>query len=253
MIADLYLGRWEEVLALKGVEVDAVICDPPYSSRTHDGHCAGAEFANGAGYVRKNAKGGYGYNTGKVDPPRARRYLEYQSWSAADVNAFVDAWAARCRGWIVCLSDSDLCATYRTAYERNGLTGFQPVPILIPGMTVRMAGDGPSSWAIYANVGRPKSFHKWGTLPGGYTGPVGERVHIGGKPLWAMRALVRDYSRPGDLICDPCAGAGTTLLAALEENRRAIGAEVDPVTHAVAVKRLARGFTPQFNFGEATP
>lgn len=239
MIADLRLGRWEDVL--KGVEVDAVICDPPYSSRTHEGNNVAVELTN--------RKGGYVTRKGvKRTGNGQRRELCYDAWTAADVDAFVNVWAARCRGWIVCLSDSDLCGVYRAAYERNGLTGFQPVPILLPGMTVRMAGDGPSSWAIYANVGRPKALCKWGTLPGGYTGPVGERVHIGGKLLWAMRALVRDYSRPGDLVCDPCAGAGTTLLAALEENRRAIGAEVDELTYCVAVKRLSRGFTPSFSF-----
>jgi len=144
----------------------------------------------------------------------------------------------------VCLSDSELCGAYREAYEANGLTGFQPVGVLIPGMTVRMAGDGPSSWMLYANVARPKRLSKWGTLPGGYTGGPGERVHIGGKPLWLMRALVRDYTKPGDLVCDPCAGAATTLIAAAEENRRSIGAEVDGETFEVAKKRIAAGYTP---------
>jgi DNA modification methylase len=45
-----------------------------------------------------------------------------------------------------------------------------------------------------------------------------------------MRALVRDYSRPGDLIVDPCMGSATTILAAVIEGRRAIGAEMDPKT-----------------------
>ena len=54
-----------------------------------------------------------------------------------------------------------------------------------------------------------------------------------------MRALIRDYSRPGDLVCDPCAGGGTTLLAAVQTGRRAVGSEMDPQTHAKAVQRLA--------------
>jgi len=39
---------------------------------------------------------------------------------------------------------------------------------------------------------------------------------------------------------------GTTLLAAVIEGRRAIGAERDPATFAKAVARLRRGFTPAF-------
>lgn len=45
---DLRIGRWETVLADVG-EVDAVISDPPYSDRTHEGHDDGASLANRAG------------------------------------------------------------------------------------------------------------------------------------------------------------------------------------------------------------
>jgi site-specific DNA-methyltransferase (adenine-specific) len=60
-----------------------------------------------------------------------------------------------------------------------------------------------------------------------------------------MRAIIRDYTRPGDLIVDPFAGSGTTLLAARLEGRRAIGAELDPKTFALAVKRLSTPWTPR--------
>ena len=55
-----------------------------------------------------------------------------------------------------------------------------------------------------------------------------------------MNALVRDYSRPGDLVCDPFAGWGSTLAAAVANGRRAIGAEMDAAAHAEAVRRLGR-------------
>jgi site-specific DNA-methyltransferase (adenine-specific) len=242
--ADLRLGRWEDVLA--DVEmVDAVITDPPYSARTHDGHDDGAKLAN------KKARG-HRRSDGKVDAYRPRREISYTAWTAENVEAFVASWAPRNRGWFVCLSDSELCTPWRASFERHGLTGFQPVPCVIPGMTVRMSGDGPSSWAFYANVARPKALHRWGTLPGAYgvgvgvnlCGSQGEREHIGGKPEWLMRALIRDYTRPGNLVCDPCAGGGTTLVAAAIEGRRAIGSEVDAAANAKAMKRLDRGYTP---------
>lgn len=238
---ELRCGDWSVALADVG-EVDVLISDPPYSERTHSGHDDGASLANRAGRPMKRSDGG-------TDIARPRRALSYQAWGAEEVQSFVRAWAPRVRGWLVCLSDSDLCMTYRAAYEANGLTGFHPLPCVIPGMTVRMSGDGPSSWAIYANVARPKHLYRWGTLPGAYIVRPGERVHIGGKPLTLMRALVRDYSRPGDLICDPCAGGATTLIAAATEGRRAIGAELDPKTHALALKRIAKGYTPSLFAG----
>ena len=253
---ELRLGRWQDVLA--DVEmVDAVITDPPYSARVHDGHDAAVRVTRGS------TSGGTYKKRGWVKPGsrppgtvRPRRELSYSSWSSDDVEAFVSAWAPRCRGWFVALSDSDLAPVWRRSFESNGLTGFHPLPILMRGMSVRLAGDGPSSWAVYANVARPKALSKWGTLPGGYCGapshvkPSDRGLAIGGKPLWLMQELLRDYTRPGDLVCDPCAGGATTLLAASIEGRRSIGAEMDPETYAKARKRLEAGYTPTFDFGE---
>lgn len=56
-----------------------------------------------------------------------------------------------------------------------------------------------------------------------------ERLHSTQKPLDLMRWLVRSYSRPGDLVADPFAGRGTTVLAAALEGRRYFGCEKDPL------------------------
>ena len=71
-----------------------------------------------------------------------------------------------------------------------------------------------------------------------YIGPRETKPVVGGKPLWLMRALVRDYSRPGDIVCDPCAGAGTTLLAAKLEGRRYVGGDIDAAHAEIARERL---------------
>ena len=240
MTTDLRFGAWETALA-NVKSVDAVICDPPYSDKTHKGHDGGANLANRKGSAPR-ADGG-------KDRYRARREISYTAWGPTEIEDFVKSWAPRNRGWFVCLSDSILCNDWRASFENHGLTAFQPVPLLIRGMTVRMCGDGPSSWCVYANVARPKQLHKWGTLPGYYETKPGDRTHIGGRPMDGMRAFVRDYTRRGDLVCDPCAGAATTLLAARLEGRNAIGAEVDPDTFEVGAKRLDGGFTPSFDFG----
>jgi DNA modification methylase len=50
---------------------------------------------------------------------------------------------------------------------------------------------------------------------------------VGGKPVSLMTAIVKDYSRPGDLVADPCCGAGSTLQAAEDLGRRYIGIDKD--------------------------
>ena len=102
-------------------------------------------------------------------------------------------------------------------------------------------------------VSRPRNreFATWGCLPGAYEGPTVKDAGIAGtKPLDLMRAIVRDYSRPGDLVCDPFVGSGTTALAALMENRRFIGAEQKKEHYDLALTRLSRGYVPDL-FGGA--
>ena len=248
----LRLGDYRETLA--DVEPDAVITDPPYGARTHAGHNAGVSGT-------KSAKGGRAARrAGELETQDAwidgsqRQTLSYGEWCGAHVAAFA-GWAAQCRGWVCVMSCDGLAPYYRARLEAGGRCGFAPLPIVIPGMTVRLMGDGPSSWSVSLNVARPRGapFSKWGTLPGYYCAPR-EAGHIGGKPLAIMRAIVRDYSRPGDLVCDPCAGGATTLIAAALEGRRAIGAELDPDTYEKACARIERtALTPPLPGLERAP
>lgn len=229
MTWDLRLGRWQD--ALDGVECDALITDPPYSERTHSNYSPRTSVLTAcARDARWAANGG------------ERQTINYSAWTPRDVRAFVRSWSPRTRGWFVSLTDDVLAPVFAEALEAEGRYVFAPLPIVETGSRVRLTGDGPSSWTCWMVVARPRTpeFVRWGTLPGAYLGSgKGDRQHIGGKDSGIMRAIVRDYSRPGDLVCDPCAGAGTTLLAARMEGRRSIGAEMDPATHAKAMARLA--------------
>ncbi len=224
---DLRHGDWRDVLA--DVEVDCVITDPPYGSRTHKGHDAGVDHTE--------------IGSPRWDAARRRR-LDYTAWAPEDVNHFVNHWHEHTRGWICAMSCSDLFPAWRTAFDRVGRVSFAPIPCVIRGMSVRLSGDGPSSWAVYLNVARPrgKDFSTWGTNVGAYMTGRGDRSNnagrIGGKPLRLMNAIVRDYSRSGDLVCDPCAGYATTAIACAANDRRFIGAEIDRTTYDTALKRI---------------
>jgi site-specific DNA-methyltransferase (adenine-specific) len=61
------------------------------------------------------------------------------------------------------------------------------------------------------------------------------------KPQSMLRHMVTASSRPGELILDPFAGSGSTLLAAAGEGRRAIGIEKDERWCEHAANRLSQG------------
>lgn len=216
--ATLYLGDCLDILPTLP-KVDAVITDPPYSERCHTDHDSGAAEA------RDGAE---------------RKGLGYAALSLADVDALAQAYAFGCTGWIVWMTDSDLALAVRKALENVGRYAFAPLPFYQPGRSVRLAGDGPSSWTDWIVVARTKAQMKWGTLPGGYVAGAGwnDKARMGGKPTMLMDALVCDYSRPGDLVLDSHMGAGTTGVACARHGRRFIGLEIDPEAFDIACKRI---------------
>jgi hypothetical protein len=241
---------------------DTLIVDAPYSERTHAGHDNGAVDANrGADMAARYASQPdrrIGRNRRRPCPADTapRRSINYAAWSDNDVDAFVDAWAPLVRGWMVSITDHVLARAWESAFNVSERYTFAPLPFYAPGSRVRLAGDGPSTWTTWIVVARPRTreFFKWGTLPGGYAMPAGhaERMPVvGGKPSWLMERLVEDYSRPGDLVVDPCMGAGTTLLAAQRTGRRAIGGDAMREHAELAARRISRpAQQPLFAVGE---
>jgi site-specific DNA-methyltransferase (adenine-specific) len=61
------------------------------------------------------------------------------------------------------------------------------------------------------------------------------------KPVALMARCIEIFSLPGDLILDPFAGRGTTLVAAKALGRRAIGIEIEEEWCAKTVHRLMQG------------
>jgi site-specific DNA-methyltransferase (adenine-specific) len=53
-----------------------------------------------------------------------------------------------------------------------------------------------------------------------------EKVHPTQKPVKMLESLIEVFTDKGDVVIDPCAGSGTSLLAAVQCDRRAYGFEI---------------------------
>lgn len=71
-----------------------------------------------------------------------------------------------------------------------------------------------------ASPHREKEFHPWQ------------------RPLANVAYYLERFSEPGELVCDPFLGGGTTAVAARDAGRRFVGCDVDPLAVEVSLKRL---------------
>ena len=110
----------------------------------------------------------------------------------------------------------------------------------------RECGFGESWEAIFygtkgrrpLNGSRPRTVirHDWsGTM---------DPQHPTVKPVPLLCRMIEWSSAEGETVLDPFMGSGTTLAAARNLNRKAIGIEIEERYCEIAVKRLAQGLLP---------
>lgn len=68
--------------------------------------------------------------------------------------------------------------------------------------------------------------------------PTGERFHKQQAPVALLVRVILSSSNPGDLVLDPFAGTGTTLVAAKQLGRCSVGMEIDPKNAAMIEQRI---------------
>lgn len=96
------------------------------------------------------------------------------------------------------------------------------------------------AWTSY---NKPMKYYEY--LWNGYKKQIPEkRYHPTQKPLSLMKWVVEEYSHENDTIIDPFMGSGTTLVAAKQLGRKAIGIEIEEKYCEIAVKRLGQGVLP---------
>lgn len=67
----------------------------------------------------------------------------------------------------------------------------------------------------------------------------GNRAHKQQSPIQLLIRIILSSTNPGDVVLDPFAGSGTTLVVASQLNRKSIGIELDPCNVKIIRDRLA--------------
>ncbi len=67
----------------------------------------------------------------------------------------------------------------------------------------------------------------------------GNRAHKQQSPIQLLIRIILSSTNPGDVVLDPFAGSGTTLVVASQLNRKSIGIELDPCNVEIIRDRLA--------------
>lgn len=226
----IYHGNCMEVLSKLGsASVDHVVTDPPYTSRVEFGYRSGTDVK------RKNRT-------------TARKMtIPYGAVSPNDVTMLAAEFHRIATYWILCFNDHVGWQWFSDELDAMGRYVFAPVVWVKGNPAPRFQGDGPCDACEYLVVSRPKKkFPSIGSLPGvyqfnGVSSLADECLGlVGQKPLSLMKQIISDYTNVGDSILEPFLGTGTTLRAAKDLGRRAIGIELEEKYCEIAARRMSQ-------------
>jgi len=211
-------GERDEALAtMADAAVDVTITDPPYNKRTHEG---------------AKARGG------KLEVDTTVRFaaLDGLGWWGDSLRVT--------RRWCLAFCAPEQLGGYEAAVGDAWVRSGAWVRV---GAAPQFTGDRPAAGIDTIAIAHREGCKRWNGggkvaiwTHGFARDEVGaSRLHETQKPVALMRELVRDFSDPGEVICDPHAGSGTTGVAALLEGRRVILVERNPEHAATCRRRLA--------------
>lgn len=204
----IYHGDAHESVPLVG-SVAAVITDPPYNA-----------INRSAGLRR--------YDKGTADS------------APIDIPRLADVFVGAATGSFYVFCSDEQYTTWTMAFKERGLstricawTKTNPAPVL-----------GELMWlsamelCVFARKSKA-TFNEFCARPV-WEGPSETREmpdHPTPKPIWLMQRLVLASTNEGDVVLDPFAGSGTTLRAAKDLGRKAIGIELEEKYCEIAAER----------------
>lgn len=192
--------------------VDAIITDPPY----------GINYVSQTGASIKNDKSPF-------------------IWFLYDAFRVLKSGEAG-RGGLICFTRWDVEQTFIDAMK---IAGFNVKSEVIWDKVYHGMGDTKAAFApsheniVFAVKGkysfpgsRPKDLVTFPKINSS------KMVHPTEKPVGLLANLISSVTKPGDLILDPFAGSGSTLVAAKKTGRRFIGIELDDDYFVTAQRRI---------------
>lgn len=229
----IYHGDCREILPTLP-KVDVVLTDPPYSS-------------GGLHRSDRNQQTSAKYRltgTQKTDPEfsgdnRDQRSLTLwcSDWMAAAL------YASRSGAAIVCFIDWRNLTAVVDAVQVGGWV-YRGIAVWDKGLGRRPDKGWFAAQAEYMVLGTNGPIVRGGGAPGKCQAGVlrfgidaAEKQHITGKPIKLMREILSTRD-DWNLILDPFMGSGTTLRAAKDLGRRAIGIEIEEKYCEIAAERM---------------
>lgn len=145
------------------------------------------------------------------------------------------------------------CNDYAVSDFRRELekVGFTPKRTLVWVKNNHTSGDLEGDYAnktefvVYAQKGRRLLNGKRETNVLNFD-RVASEIHPTQKPVNLCEFLISKSTNAGDWVLDPFAGSGTTIIAAKNTGRNAIGIEIEPQYHAISLSRLDAQALPMF-------
>lgn len=247
-----------EMAKLADRSVDHVITDPPYSRHVH----AKSRRGMAQNYVEPSRP-----NSRRAQISR-NRDLGFDCITQDLREAVAAQFARLARRWVLVFTDGESNHLWRQALTTAGLEYVRTCYWEKLRATPQLTGDRPADHVEHIvaarqpepndvmehivvahrthDSGKPrrKAWNGGGKgniyrLPIVLSGAGESRVHTTQKPLALMEALVRDFTVRAELILDPFAGSGTTLVAAQRLGRVGLGFESQTQYVDVAKRRLA--------------
>lgn len=219
---DLWEGDFRDVAWPK---FNHLISDVPYEQRSHDA----------TGNIRR-ADG--------IANPAA---LSFDGVDAIRPRLVSLAKAESLGGWALFFCTTEGVALWRDEIELQGLKYKTPCIWVKPDAMPKFNGQGPAhGHECIVTCWTGTGYSKWngGGKRGVFTHMVNppdrDGRHSTEKPIALMSELIQLFTNPGDVVCDPCMGSGSTGVACVRLGRKFVGAEISTEYFDIAVDRISR-------------